>query len=610
MGAGPIPNRTTICATLNAGATSAQINSAISSCPSGQVVFLSAGTYNLSGQVTLKSGVTLRGAGADQTHLIFTAGGSCGPINGGTTGAFICFPGPNADGTGGQNEAAVDCSAGCLSKGATTMTLGANTSGSTRPAVGTIVFLDQIVDGTTTASDRWPDVFTCQTANVCVEVGNGGAPQTARGSGATARSQSQLVTVTAVNGNSFTFTPAIMMPNWRASQSPHAWWVNASSFTNNAGLEYLWIDRSGSVSNMSSIAAGWTRNSWVMGIKSTNNYNNSSSSSLRTCTLWYSTNMTVRDSYFFDGADIGSQDAYAITVYAGGNMLFENNIIQYIRAPITMEQGSGIVASYNYVIRTVASSGSNAGWTYSGAFDNHGVSGDFDLIEGNDDVIINLENYHGNTTFATMFRNHMIGRDPAPGTNQTAPVMGYGYNRFWNAIGNVLGLTGYHNNYQYAAPSPSGNCNLSIYYIGGSGNCASGSFNDPHALASTYRWGNWDTVTNAVQWNSAEVPSGLTLYAQSVPTSQTLPASLYMAAKPAFFGSTPWPAIGPDVTGGDVAGAGGHAFRIPARKCFEDVMGGLYSDTAAKTFSAATCYGTTTGGPPVPTAPSNLRIIP
>src|SRR2546426_9485583 len=45
---GGIPNRTTICATLNPGATATQINSAIASCPAGQVVFLNAGTFNLS----------------------------------------------------------------------------------------------------------------------------------------------------------------------------------------------------------------------------------------------------------------------------------------------------------------------------------------------------------------------------------------------------------------------------------------------------------------------------------------------------------------------------------------------------------------------------------
>ena len=59
---GGIPPRTTICATLNPGATISQINSAIANCPSGQVVYLNAGTYNLgSGLISLKNNVTLAG---------------------------------------------------------------------------------------------------------------------------------------------------------------------------------------------------------------------------------------------------------------------------------------------------------------------------------------------------------------------------------------------------------------------------------------------------------------------------------------------------------------------------------------------------------------------
>src|SRR5438093_13752177 len=68
---GGIPNRATNCATLSSSATSTQINSAIQNCPSGQVVFLNAGTYNLSGMIDFgrKSNVTLRGAGPDKTIL-------------------------------------------------------------------------------------------------------------------------------------------------------------------------------------------------------------------------------------------------------------------------------------------------------------------------------------------------------------------------------------------------------------------------------------------------------------------------------------------------------------------------------------------------------------
>src|SRR5712691_2469220 len=64
---GGIPNRTTICATFNPGASAAQINSAIASCPDGQVVKLNAGIYNLSTGIVFnnKNNVTLRGAGAN-----------------------------------------------------------------------------------------------------------------------------------------------------------------------------------------------------------------------------------------------------------------------------------------------------------------------------------------------------------------------------------------------------------------------------------------------------------------------------------------------------------------------------------------------------------------
>src|SRR6266851_3628268 len=75
-----IPNRTTNCATLSSGATSSQINSAISSCPANQVVFLNPGTYNLSAGITFNGhgNVTLRGAGPTLTILQFSSGDNCG----------------------------------------------------------------------------------------------------------------------------------------------------------------------------------------------------------------------------------------------------------------------------------------------------------------------------------------------------------------------------------------------------------------------------------------------------------------------------------------------------------------------------------------------------
>src|SRR5437879_6577427 len=80
---GGIPNRTTICSTLNQGVTAAQINSAIAACANG-VVLLNPGTFTLSAGIDFvhKNNVTLRGSGANQTFLVFTNGVGCAGFGG------------------------------------------------------------------------------------------------------------------------------------------------------------------------------------------------------------------------------------------------------------------------------------------------------------------------------------------------------------------------------------------------------------------------------------------------------------------------------------------------------------------------------------------------
>ena len=67
MTANGIPNRTTIYKTLSPNGTddTAQINAALSSCPAGQVVLLTAGVFKISrnGLIFTKSRCTLRGSG-------------------------------------------------------------------------------------------------------------------------------------------------------------------------------------------------------------------------------------------------------------------------------------------------------------------------------------------------------------------------------------------------------------------------------------------------------------------------------------------------------------------------------------------------------------------
>ena len=55
---------------------------------------------------------------------------------------------------------------------------------------------------------------------------------------------------------------------------------------------------------------------------------------------------------------------------------------------------------------------------------------------------------------------------------------------------------------------------------------------DALVLARTYRHGNYDYATNTVVWDLSS-------------TARTLPASLYLSQKPAFFGTNPWPWVDP-----------------------------------------------------------------
>src|SRR5947207_4997931 len=76
-----IPTRNTQCGTTIAAytGTASTINTAIANCAAGQVVLLAAGTFNLSSGITFnnRSNVTLRGAGPNQTFLVFSGRVGC-----------------------------------------------------------------------------------------------------------------------------------------------------------------------------------------------------------------------------------------------------------------------------------------------------------------------------------------------------------------------------------------------------------------------------------------------------------------------------------------------------------------------------------------------------
>ena len=351
---------------------------------------------------------------------------------------------------------------------------------------------------------------------------------------------------------------------------------------------------------------------WVRNVKSMN-------SRQKHVWMYQSAHVTIRDSYFY-GTQAAASESYATDTFTGGDHLIENNIFQHVASPMLNEGGQGTVHAYNFAIDDYYTAGGNAPeWQQASSYQ-HAVGNAYLLWEGNTGIALTADDIHGTSHFITAFRNYWNGRDPAGGSSggkdqQTNAIQLEAFNRYYNFIGNVLGTAGYHTRYEWFPTSQTdpGNASLSndsVYVLGFSAN--EGTYwdgppaikNDPFTRTSSMRWGNYDTVTAAVRWNASEVPSGLSLYANPVPPSQTLPNSLYLSSRPSWFttgfGSVVWPPIGPDVAGGQLMT--GFAHKIPAQLCYEltPKTGGILN------FNANTCYPAS----PAPSAPTNLRIVP
>src|SRR5262249_53568412 len=95
---------------------------------------------------------------------------------------------------------------------------------------------------------------------------------------------------------------------------------------------------------------------------------------------------------------------------------------------------------------------------------------------------------------------------------------------------------------------------------------------DPQVLATVIRDGNYDYLTNSQRWHNT--PQGF-----------SIPASMYLSSKPAFFGSTPWPWVDPST---------GTTYTLPAKARFEG--GSTTSNSYTVSVSASPANGGTVSG--------------
>jgi hypothetical protein len=546
-------------------------------------------------------------------------------------------------------------------KGATTIQI-AN-CGITTPAVGSLSDLhvgslmildqvDQIADNGT--------AWNCAVNYTCANSGTGGF---IRGDGTCVsgysscyRSQAQGVVVTSITttGGSCTssspcvgITPGLYMPTWTGTQLPQAWF---GSYIQKNGLENMTIDATNTtgLGLITDMAACYK--CWISGLRTID----APRDHVQMQTDFHS---VVKDNYFY-ASQSGGTTSYSVELEYAWDNLIQNNICQQVTdsCPGMDATTEGNVSAYNFGINNIYTASSG----YMQASFYHHAGGDaLNLAEGNIGTGINEDAIHGTHLFDTDFRNYYIGQQAA-GCNglgcgsDSIPVIISAGARYANLVGNVLGQPGFQTYYTCNATStaPCIHTDVSIYALGYTGNGGRADLIFPRTgfcpdvacvtpgnfdgLVGPYlmRWGNYDTVNAAVQWNSAEVPTALASYSNAVPASHTLPSSFYLSSKPSWWGTLPYPAIGPDVTSGNLGlisggtydaysvGAigtststngggsftahtvGGFANENPAMRCALEVMGMPVDGTGnVLSFNAGTCYY---GVAPIPTVPTGI----
>jgi len=602
--------------TISAGASASTINTAIAACGTNQYVLLGAGTFNLTSGLIFDvvNNVALRGAGANQTLLVFTGSASCQGLT-----ALICFESSDTNYYGAPSNIA-NWTAG-YSAGSTSLTL----SSTTNLAVGSPITLDQLDDtsvllnvsgnwtntsgnvwqvtestitpiqvefngtvgtsvgsiGAVTSTNDWyytgttlyvystsnpasafsspgvvattdpgMGVFVCYTPTGVCSTGSAGGAGDNGGGPRTGRSQQQLVTVTSISGSG-PYTIGI---------SPGLYMPNwASGKTPQAWWATHPISNSG-VENLSidgtSASASMNvqifncKGCWVKGVRSIDPGRSH-------VQMLQSVHITIQDSYFYiNQSDVTA--AYGIEAIPASDSLIQNNIFEAVTAPYTANGScSGCVFAYNFDVNEKFDTVDSPTFQNQSGF-THAVGDENILFEGNQGTGFYSDNFHGSHHFITFFRNSYSGFQQNNGTittNPLTPIIINAFSRFYNVIGNVLGSVAISNIYENTtSDANSGNA---IYSVG-FGDLVP---NDSNTTLSLMRWGNYTAITQSsdtpansgIRFVSSEVPSGITAYPNSVPSNNTLPASFYLSSKPAWWPSAkPWPSIGPDVTSGNL----------------------------------------------------------
>jgi len=525
------------------------------------VVKLNAGTFKINGNGLWfhTSDCTLRGSGPGQlgTPAANATLPSASSGNGGTR-LIKADNATNANygvlyvGTGSPQYSSSFNLAADAVKGTNSLTL------TSRPgvAVGEIVLIDQVTDND-------PDVYW-------------GPQQDPPGGGSRRwfcrqdRSLAQMMEVTAVNGNTVTFSTPFhitFQKQYAAQLSRYA-----NPFVYRAGVEDLYVYGGMGGDGNGNIPVSLCAYCWVKNVEST--------WSVGTSIGFYATFRSVlRDSYIHETPDPNPGGGGYLTGINQGasDNLFENNVMWNGNKNIVMRaSGGGNVVGYNYMDDAWGSSYPNS--AEAGLNAAHFTTSHMELLEGNYAHNYHGDSYWGNSIYITVFRNQLSGlRAARPPLNTymygvypyrdlggRAPVDVQAYSYYTNFVGNVLGFQGQKllsyqsSGYSYTQNTWSVQTLTGFPADGvvpmwtiGEQQTSSGWNWVSNTYSTQQRDGNWDWVSQKQLWYGIGGQSGTT-------KTQALPNSLYLTTKPAFFGTNPWPWVNP---------SNGSVTVLPAKAC-------------------------------------------
>lgn len=550
---GGIPIRTVVYRTLaprgGTGDDTAAIQHALDTCPAGQVVKLSPGTFRIEGQgLRFRSpDCTLRGSGT----------GALGTGEGGTrlikadrdsnVNFAVLYVGNSASHFSSSINLAADAV-----KGTNSVVL----ASAPRVVAGEIVLIDEVTDDD-------PRVWWGPEHD---SPGGGSRRWFSRQD----RSLTQMMEVTAVDGNTVTFSTPFHITFKAAYAAQMSRYQEP--VLHRVGVEDLYVYGGMGGDGHGNISVNLCAYCWVKGVES--------HWSVGSSIGFYGTFRSVlRDSYVHETPDPNPGGAgYLVALNSGASdNLIENNVMWSGNKDIVVRAtGGGNVIAYNYM--DDAYGGGYPNMPEAGLNAGHYTTPHMELLEGNYSHNYKGDSFWGNSIYITVFRNHLSGLRAARPPLNAYKVNDYPYMDFGaraavdiqahsdntNLVGNVLGFSG-QQLLSYRSPSYSDSQKswsyeelsgftdgiVNMWRIGSQQ--AGGWTWEPKTYETQLRDGNWDWVTRSQRWHGigGAVGSG---------TPRPIPNSLYLTAKPDFFGSNPWPWVDP---------ATGAVTALPAKACLE-----------------------------------------